>query len=182
MILQGCITSAKHNMTALVMPQPGLYELEDEEEKGRWVVKRHPVTGEVQRTWVDEPNTKYPDRGAYTITCQANAIITGGLNSQGTTERWTSKGVYENVDFLELRVPPNVTLRRRDRITNITDASGKIAWLEEDHPDENGEYPPTVFQVRGSAPSMDIFNRTIEHFNLLERAENQENYPSGGAS
>lgn len=179
MILAGCVTSAKHNMTALVMPQGVYKEVGD---TGHWETRRHPVTGEVERIWVEEPNEEHPAAGAYEIECQANAIITGGLNSQGTTERWNSKGIYENVDFVELRVPPHVNLRRRDRITNITDGEGNIAWLEEDHPDEDGTIPPTVFQVRGSAPSMDIFNRTIEHFILLERAENQENYPSGGGN
>lgn len=188
--MAGCVTSAKYNMTALVLPQ-GTYQAPKEEdehgpaiEQGYWRIEQDPIDGSPIRVWVDETFEDNPETpedesltGARTIACQANAIITGGLNSQGTTERWTTKGGYENVDFVELRVGPDTMLRRRERVTNIAGPDGTILWVEEDHPDERGIIPATVFQVRGVAPSLDIFNKHIENFVLLERAENQE---SGG--
>lgn len=179
----GCITSAKYNMKALVLPQ-GVYQAPVEETgaAGYWEVQQDPISGDLIRVWVgeeipDNPDTPDHDEslgGARWITCQANAIITGGLNSQGTTERWTTKGGYENVDFVELRTPASIVLRRRERVTSITGPDGDVLWLEEDQPNTGGILPHTVFQVRGVAPSLDIFNRHIENFVLLERAENQE--------
>lgn len=179
----GCVTSAKYNMRALILPQTaGSYTPPAEDgEEGHWETVQNPITGQIERVWVDAPVDDNPDTpgdesltGARYISCQANAIITGGLNSQGTTERWTSKGEYQNVDFVEMRVSANTLIRRRDRVTNITGPNGDILWIEEDHPADDGTLPPTVFQVRGVAPSLDIFNRPIEQFILLERAENQE--------
>ena len=179
----GCVTSAKYNMTALVLPQAGgtYVPPTDDGEEGYWKTVQDPITGFIRRVWIDGPVEDDPDTpqdesltGSRVSECQENAIITGGLNSQGTTERWTSKGEYDNVDFVEMRVPVDTVLKRRDRVTNITQPNGDILWLEEDHPNEDGSVPATVFQVRGSAPSLDIFNRPIENFVLLERAENQE--------
>lgn len=184
MILGGCITSAKFNMSALVLPQRAASFVPPAGgEEGYWKTRQNPVTGEIIREWINAPADAENPIGAYSIVCQANAVITGGLNSQGTTERWTTKGEYQNVDFVEMRVPPNVILKRRDRITNLAGQDGKILWLEEDHPvfdDEgNSTLPPTVFSVRGVAPSLDAFNNVMEHFVLLERAENQEVWPGG---
>lgn len=189
----GCITSAKYSMKALVLPQGTYVPPTPETEEtpavvGYWQITQDPISGDLIRVWVDEvvpdlPETPDVDEslgGARWIKCQANAIITGGLNSQGTTERWTTKGEYENVDFVELRTPANIVLRRRERVTNISGADGQVLWLEEDQPGSDGKLPATVFQVRGVAPSLDIFNRHMENFVLLERAENQElGEPSG---
>ena len=164
-------------MTATVMPQGTFVPPTVEGETGHWETRQNPVTGDIERVWVEDVNEVHPDGGARVIKCQANAIITGGLNSQGTTERWTSKGSYENVDFVEMRVGPDVILKRRDRVTNILGPNGEQLWVEEDHPDASGNFPATVFQVRGVAPSLDIFNRPIENFVLLERAQNQESEP-----
>lgn len=138
-------------------------------EEGHFEWKQDQITGEPIRVWVpgDDPDTVDVDESV--IPCQVNAIITGGLNSQGTTERWTSKGEYENVDFVELRFPPGYHLTKRDRIADIRGVDGEILWTEE----ELEGNPGTVFNVQGVAPSLDVFNKHIENFALLARAENQ---------
>lgn len=102
--------------------------------------------------------------------CQARPVITGGLNSQGTTQRWTSKGDYENVEFIEMVIPKNVIVTKRDRIARITDSRGNYIWREE----EQGSFEPTVFDVLGVAPSLDPFGSVVEYFALLKRSEIQE--------
>lgn len=135
----------------------------------------HDVTGEPIRVWVpaetpDDPTTEDIDeRQTFRFPCQARSIITGGLNSQGTTERWTTKGNYDNVDFIEIQVPPNITITKRDRITNVTDSNGKVIWREEEY----GDFSPTVFDVLGVAPSLDPFGSVVEYFILAARAEVQ---------
>lgn len=185
-------TDAKYDQTAKLLRQgydPSmavteadeiLINPEDAEAKGQFVIEQHPVTGEYIRRWkpaeVDIPGDIDGDFGAqslgtqpFTFKCQARSIITGGLNSQGTTQRWTSSGLYENVDYVELQVPRDVIVTKRDRITNITNSRGEIVWREEEH----GTFEPTVFTVRGVAPSLDPFGSLMEWFILLERSEIQ---------
>lgn len=181
-----CITSAKYEQRAtllrqgfasdaqIVRPKPG-----EEPVTGHYVMKQHPVTREFIRVWepvdietpADSPFTTEIDTAPQVLTfdCQARGIMTGGLNSQGTTERWTSKGGYENVDFVEMVVPRDVVITKRDRVTDISDSRGNVIWLEE----EFGRMTPTVFDVRGVTPSVDPFGSVTEWFVLLERAEIQ---------
>lgn len=151
----------------IVNPETGEY--------GSFEMVQHPVTGELMRKWnpanEEAPNDPEFPEGIrpYMFKCQARSIITGGLNSQGTTQRWTTAGLYENVDYIELQVPRNVVITKRDRITDITNSRGEIVWREEEH----GDFRPTVFSVRGVAPSLDPFGSLMEWFILLERSEIQ---------
>lgn len=184
-----CATSAKYDQMATLLRQ-GYDSLTDATENpdpntspsvnGKYVMEQHPVTGEIIRVWrsdyatvEDNPSTPEDEslrtRATIEFPCQARGIITGGLNSQGTTERWTSKGTYENVDFIELQVPKHILITKRDRITNVRDSRGNIIWREE----EFGSFKPTVFDVRGVTPSLDPFGSLVEYFVLLERAEIQ---------
>lgn len=182
-----CATSAKYEQKAtLLRPEADLKSrssagTETPTESGGWVTEQHPITGQPIRKWVDaielvdDPDTPDIDESvtSFRFTCQARSIITGGLNSQGTTQRWTSKGDYENVDFVELQVPKDVLITKRDKVTNITDSRGNVIWKEEEY----GRMTPTVFNVRGVAPSVDPFGHVVEQFVLLERSEAQYGEP-----
>lgn len=179
----GCITSSKYEQVATLLRQGFTGEtdytedlLETGETTGHYEYIQHPVTGEVERVWVEVPLPDNPDTpdvnesdNVFTFKCQARGIITGGLNSQGTSERFTSKGAYENVDFIEMQVPKDVIITKRDRVTNITNSRGEIVWREEEH----GSFKPTIFDVRGVTPSLDPFGSLVEWFVLLERSEIQ---------
>lgn len=148
--------------------------------QGEYITQQHPVTGEVIRVWVpareivtpdDETTPEYdPVYGdKIKIPCQARAIITGGINVQGTAERWTSKGEYENVDFIKVHIPSNYTITKRDQITNISDSRGNVVWLEEEY----GRFTPTVFDVTGVSPSVDPFGSLVEWVVMARRADIQ---------
>lgn len=188
----GCITSLKYDQTATLLRQGygssvpiiGTDEVlhEDSETTGPYVTKQDPITGAIIRVW--EPAIIVPDDPAtpdineeqvFNFECQARGIITGGLNSQGTAERWTSKGTYENVDFVEMQVAPSVIITKRDRVTNIRNSRGEIVWREEEY----GSMKPTVFDVRGVMPSLDPFGSLVEWYVLLERTEDQGAPTSG---
>lgn len=188
MIGWGCALSAKYDQKATLLRQgyaanattvngpEGWDELE-----GSFVVGKHPVTGEPIRVWTpvtqpDNPDTDIDEsEQVLRFACQARPIITGGLNSQGTTERWTTKGSYENVEYIEMQIPKNIIVTKRDRVTNITDSRGNEIWLEEEH----GSFKSTVFDVRGVSPSLDPFGSVVEYFALLERAEIQGGIENG---
>lgn len=142
----------------------------------------HPITGEIIRDWEDAPEQDEDGSTIDTETtlrfqCQARPIITGGLNSQGTTERWTTKGSFEDVDIIEIHIPKDrhlpkmfrdnkVEFSSRDRITDIRDSNGNLIWKEADG-------TPTIFDIRGIAPSLDPFGFVVEYFAMLERSEIQ---------
>lgn len=173
--------SAKYDQTATLLRQGHAVDSavegsgEDEDLNGHYVIKTHPITGEIIRIWEEGgiPDNPYTDIDESTTVaefkCQARPVITGGLNSQGTSQRWTTKGSYENVEYVELYIPKGVVVTKRDRVTNIKDSRGRVIWREEEH----GNLKPTVFSVRGVAPSLDPFGSVVEYFALLERAEIQ---------
>jgi len=171
-----CITSSKYEQRATLLrpgDAAGAEQPVENEPGGYWKVEQHPLTGQVIRTWVeyteDNPDTPENETKKNIFECQARAIVTGGLNSQGTTQRWDSKGDYVNVDYVELQVPPDLIITKNDRVTSITDSRGNVIWKEE----EFGSMKPTVFNVRGVSPVVDPFGSVTEQFVLLERAEVQ---------
>lgn len=174
----GCALGAKFSMTAVRL-KPGVEAVVDpdtQEPTGHYEYIENPITGEIERKWVpdvpDDPTT--PDineRVDFVFPVEARAVITGGLNTQGTAERWTSKGEYENVDFVTIKFPKEIVITKRDRITNITDANGKIIWVEEEASVTNpGVIVPTVFEVNGVSPVVDPFGQHVENYALLSRA------------
>lgn len=180
----GCITSTKYEQTATLLRQGGapIYSGDevlhkDHEDRPTYDVVVDPISGEIIRDWdetivtPDDPNTTDIDETEhFTFKCQARGVITGGINVQGTAERWTAKGTYENVDTVTMTVPKNVIISKRDRITDITNSNGDIVWREE----EGGSFRPTVFSVRGVTPVLDPFGSLVEWFVMLERASVQD--------
>lgn len=147
------------------------------DEHGEWVSSQDPLTGEIVRIWKpydvvpDDPRT--PEDESFSvgeIRCMARGIVDGGIRVAGTTERFSD--TYENIDFVKLWVPADTIISKRDRVTNIADATGHIRWLDEEYTDPRTAEAPhaTVFNVAGVAPLFNAFNVMIEQFVLLDRA------------
>lgn len=161
-----CINSSKFNMTALVLNQ-GVTSPDTE---GQWASKQDPDTGEIIRVWSGDSDSGTVGNQPNVISCLARAVIDGGIRVAGTTERWNTAGMYENVDFVKMSCPAESKITKRDRVTNIADTNGKIIWREEEY-----DSAPTVFEVLGVAPVLGPFGELMEWSILLQRAEVQSN-------
>lgn len=176
----GCLTGGRMTMKATLLHQNDPYVPEgdiDLDKYGEWVNSQDPLTGEIIRVWkpfnppIDDPSTPYPDGiDLGTINCIARGIVDGGIRVAGTTERFGD--TYENIDYVKMWVPAHVKISKRDRVTNIKDASGHIRWLDEEYSDPRIDETPraTVFNVNGVTPLFNAFNQLTEQFVLLERA------------
>ncbi len=168
----GCLTGARFSMQATLLHQgDDNGPTPDPDGYGTWVKQQDPLTGEIVRVWVpipDDPGTD-PDETVTIgeIACEARGIVDGGIRVAGTTERFGD--TYENIDFVKLWVPKGITVTKRDRITNIRDRDGHIAWLDEESIANPAK--ATVFNVNGVTPLFNAFNQLTEWFILLERAE-----------
>lgn len=169
----GCLTSTRLNMFATLLHQDDDHAPDpNPDEYGEWVNSQDPLTGQIVRVWrpfeslPDNPDTPEHDPTFREINCLARGIVDGGIRVAGTTERFGE--FYENVDFVRLWVPADVLITKRDRVTNIKDASGQIRWLDEETLDGTRA---TVFNVNGVAPLFNAFNIMIEQYVLLERVE-----------
>lgn len=171
-----CLTGARFNMNAEILRWTGTQEGGVVEPGGEWVGHQDPITGEILNKWVpiypdDDPLTPNIIEGdPTTIDCMARGIVDGGIRVAGTTERFGD--TYENIDYVKLWVPAHVALSKRDQITNIRERrGGKVIWKNE----EAEGSPPTVFNVNGVTPLFNgPFNRHVESFVLLERADSLE--------
>jgi hypothetical protein len=174
------LTGTRFDMSAVILHQnqevPPAAEPINLDDYGTWTNHQDPLTGEIVRIWVPwevppDPNNPPPEPVYRTIDCVARGVVDGGIRVAGTTE-WFGVD-YKNIDFVKMWVPPNVEINKRDRVTNITDKFGHIAWLDEEFDDPNDLLPPkaTVFNVNGVTPLFNAFNRMVEKFVMLERAE-----------
>lgn len=172
-----CLTGARFTMNAEVLRWTGITEgTTDDVSGGTWETHQDPITGEVRNEWVpgevDDPTTTEDESATpFTIDCVARGVVDGGIRVAGTTERFGDS--YENIDHIKMWVPAKVRLTKRDRITNIREKkNGEIVWLDEEYPaDEQGNLRPTIFNVNGVTPLFDAFNKHVENFVLLEKAE-----------
>lgn len=180
-----CLTGARFNMQATLLHQNDDYvpvpggDVIDPNEFGEWKESQDPLTGEIIRIWVpfeiitpDDPNTPENDKvDIGTIPCVARGIVDGGIRVAGTTERFGD--TYENIDYVKMWVPAHVRISKRDRVTNIKDATGHVRWLDEEFSDprDPADIPrATLFNVNGVTPLFNAFNVMTEQFILLERA------------
>ena len=169
----GCLTSARFSMSADVLIQSDKTDDPiNPDAYGSWENSQDPLTLEIVRIWVyDEtaPKSSGDTPTVRSVPCLARGIVDGGIRVAGTTERVSD--IYENIDYVKLWIPPNVTLTKRDRVTNIRDASGHIRWLDEEFSKDGAPPKATVFNVNGVTPLFDAFNNVVEQFVLLEKAE-----------
>lgn len=170
-----CLTSARFNMYATVLSQGDWIPddpLDPTSPIGHWENRQDPDTGEIIRVWVEEGEDIDPDTPGVQsrkIPCIVRGIVDGGIRVAGTTERYTPGGQYESADWAKMSYPSNITLSKRDRITNVTDRRGRVIWKEEEF-----SSAPTVWNVNGVTPIVDPFGIHIENMALLERAEVQQ--------
>lgn len=179
-----CLTGARYTMTAakLIQSRPDVVDGQDgsvvlPSGEGHYEIVQDPDSGAIERVWrpASTSNTlpgsddidANDNSGIYTFQCSARGFTDGGIRVAGTTERWSTRGYVDTVDRLTLKFPPNVYLSRRDRITLIRDkASRKVIWKEDDG-------YPTVYEVDGVTPVIDMYGTVIENSALLTRAEVQ---------
>lgn len=165
-----CLTAARFTMKCDILRWEGITDGDaDDVTEGEWETYQDPITGEIMNRWVpgteDDPLTPEvePTAPFRTIDCLARGIVDGGIRVAGSTERFGD--TYENIEFVKLWVPNRIKLSKRDRITNIrAKQGGTVIWSNDDD-------TPIVFNVNGVSPLFDAFNRPIEKFVLLERAE-----------
>lgn len=164
------ITSARYTMRATLIRPTGNIQT-DPDTGGTWVEEQDPDTGEIIRIWkpvADNPST--PDTNesnTLEIVCMARGIVDGGIRAAATTESFDD--IYRNVDIINMWIPKKYRVTKRDRITNIRSKDGTFLWRDEE--DEIDTPKATVFNVNGIIPVFDPFNKHIDNFCLLERAE-----------
>lgn len=165
-----CITGARFTMSAELLRTVTQADLDSDSDPtgGNWVQIQDPITGAILNQWVpgaDDPETPEYEATPVTVDCVARGIVSGGIRASGTAENFGD--TYENIDLVRLWTPARVQITKRDRVTNIREKrGGRVVWLDEESGDS-----PTVFNVNGVTPLFDAFNRHIENFVLLERAE-----------
>ncbi len=183
----GCLTSARFTMKATILRKSSEFQpAVTDPAFGEWVKSQDPVTKEIVNVWtpVKKPgNVAGQPESFVEVNCIARGIVDGGIRVAGTTERFGEN--YENVDFVKLWVASNVLITKRDRITNIKDATGKIRWRDEEYEEvdpnvvidlgNDATFNPvqraTVFNVNGVTPLFNAFNQIVEQSILLERTE-----------
>jgi hypothetical protein len=151
---------------------------QDESQPGHWEYKQDEDTGAMIRVWVSVPDDVIEPPSAVNtpggmmegtrFKCIARGFTDGGIRVAGTTERFSSRGTIDTVDFVTIKFPPFVVLTRRDRVTDIRNNKNILLWKEEEFDDR-----PTVFEVNGVTPIIDPFGNHIENSALLQRAEIQ---------
>jgi hypothetical protein len=159
----------------------------DIDEYGEWIDQQDPLTGDIVKIWVpyDDPQTPENEDPLFigTIDCLARGIVDGGIRVAGTTEWFGSE--YRNIDFVKLWTPAHVRINKRDRVTNIKDAGGRIRWADEEFEPRDPNIPvdetdpdtynltkrATVFNVNGVTPLFDASNNLREWYVMLEKAE-----------
>jgi len=176
-MLRRSIIGARYSMMAtIIRPGSVVTDPEDPENTGTWVVHQDPDTGEIVRVWQplagpdlsDNPDTANPDTRVEEIWCMARGIVDGGIRAAATTEDFDA--IYRNVDIINMWVPKKYQITKRDRVTNIRSRDGKILWRDEEL-EGPGITKATVFNVNGVIPVFDPFNKHLDNFCLLERAE-----------
>jgi hypothetical protein len=131
------------------------------------------LTGQISKTWgEDDPNADpqdpYPPRLPTYSRVPVEARGLGNLRGKdsGTAEMY--RNVYQMLDFL--RIKTMLRINQSYRISNIQDASGRLAWVEQDG------ITPTLFDVIGVTPSFDPFAQFIEYEAFCNRAQAQTFY------
>lgn len=157
-----CLTSAKFTMNAELLRWTAVSStsLDPIGTGGTWTTYQDPITLEVMNKWV--PETLVPDNTG-TVENEYEPVTISCL-ARGLSSREIFGSSYDNVEIVKLWVPAGIDLSKSDRITNIRDKkNGTVLWKDGDK--------PTVFNVSGITPSLDPWNRHVQDFVLLERAD-----------
>lgn len=161
-----CISSARYRQTAKILKPVR----EVDADSGYVVIEQDEETNEITKKWYpsdDNPDT--PDvEGNMIIPCMAEAIMDNGIRTNSASER-LQNGRYFSYEYIQLTFPAYIHMSKRDKVTNVTDATGKVIWVEEETVSE-----PTIFTVTGVKPVTDAFGNHVENVALLARSEVQQ--------
>lgn len=135
-----------------------------------WTTNQDPITGEIITKWepgtIDNPTTTAVDESVVTIRCMAQGIYNSGIRAAGADEAFGA--LYYNTEYVKLWVPADVSITKRDRVTNIKDSTGKDVFVDEEYLYGTRA---TVFNVRGVTPRFDYTNKLIDQFVMLEKVQ-----------
>jgi len=176
-----CLTGAKFTMDAEVLSWTAYTGTEtptseDTLPAGNWTTYQDPITLEIRNEWrptvvvADNPlTTTVVETKPVTIRCLARGVVSSGIQSGGNTEDFGNW--YKNIEIVQMWVPANYNITKRDRITNIRERKGgKIVWTDDEYNGVGG-VRPTVFNVTGVTPLFDPFNRHTQNLLFLEKTD-----------
>lgn len=170
-----CLSSTRFSMRALLLRPGGVFEDPANPDYDFNDSSQDPYTGEMVTVWnkkVDNPATPSINEGSKQFPCLARGVISNGIRSVGNTEHFGD--IYDNLEYVQFWFPSYVDLRKDDRVTEIRDATGRVAYIDEEYrkkPGTGKTYPATVFNVDGVTPVFDVFNHHIENFALLSKVQ-----------
>ncbi len=167
-----CFTSAKYDCTAVVLKPGGSPETTG---SGHWEEVEDPVTGSIERIWVQDVDPTTPGEQRLVIDCVARGFINTGIRILGTEQDVGM--LYKKIDLVRLQFPASVHLTDKDRVTEIRSKhTGALIWREEEMEQlADGAWIeiPTKFNVKGVTPVMSPMIGHTENFAILERSEVQ---------
>jgi hypothetical protein len=100
----------------------------------------------------------------HTINCYATSIQTDAVSDSGAGKKFNAE--YDEYDFI--KVHTGERLNKRQRITNIKGADGKLIWVD----DELGG-AAMIFEVQGVTALLDPFGAVVQYEVLAKRVEVQ---------
>jgi len=153
-----CLTSAQYSMKATVLTK--------KEAPVHQVID--PVTFAVTNSWTaDGDNTTSAMEPSRIIDCSVNTFSSSTYKSSQDNISTADIALSIN-EFLEMRCGPETKIDTNDRITNIKDSTGKIAWVEEE-----SNNVATVYSVVSVTPVLGPFKAVVEKYVVLRRSEVQ---------
>ncbi len=167
-----CFTSAKYDCTAVILKPGGS---PDTTESGHWEEIEDPITGSIERIWIQDVDPSTPGIQKITIDCVARGFIDTGIRILGTEQDIGM--LYKKTDLIKIQFPAAVHLTDKDRITEVrSKRTGALIWREEEMEQlADGAWieVPTTFSVKGVTPIISPLIGHTENFAILERSEVQ---------
>ena len=166
-----CLMGASHNMTADIMKLYSDTSGPVEDLPGGWVNTQDKESGAIIRKWElpkDKPNTPEDESISTRVKCSAKAVLSRGARNGSANESFGA--TYSAVNYINMKVGPNVSITTRDRVTNIRSADGKVIWKVDQSKEDSA---PLVFDVEGIIPITNPFGIHVETLIVLNRSEAQ---------
>jgi len=101
---------------------------------GDWEYRQNKDSGDIEKVWVqDNPTTtlineEFVGGIVNDVPCIAKGISTSGIQGAATTEKFSE--IYENVDWIKLKLPKTTNITKRDQITNIRSKKSRVVIWE----------------------------------------------------
>lgn len=167
-----CFTSAKYDCTAVILKPGGS---PDTNNSGHWEEVEDPISGAIERIWVQDTDPDTPGDQRIIIDCVARGFIDTGIRILGTDQ--DVGAVYKKNDLVKIQFPAGIHLTDKDKVTEIrSKKTGALIWREEEMEqlaDGVWQEIPTVFSVKGVTPVISPMIGHTENFAMLERSEIQ---------